>query len=78
MVLCLSRIRPAFGVQAFSMQAFSTWPSVSGPWWYFGQVVSISGWPALFTTVFVGRRFSRARIAKRKSENDVKVPALSQ
>ena len=60
MVLCLSRIRPAFGVQAFR-----TWPSVSGAWWHFGQVVSISGWPTLFATVFVGRRFSRARIAKR-------------
>ena len=49
MALCLSRIRFAFGIQAFSM-----WPRISGAWWHFGQVVSISGWPALLATVFVG------------------------
>ena len=60
MVLCLSLISPALGVQAFN-----TWPSVCASCLHFGQVVSRWGFPALLITTFVGSRFSLPLIANR-------------
>jgi hypothetical protein len=45
--------------------AFSTWANVSVLPLHLGHVASMSGFPALLTTDFIGNRLSLARIVKR-------------